>query len=182
MNADSDPSKNLLPLAPCRARRVADGREGTAGTPRCALRAPTKRPRDRTLAGNPGIRTPRTLACTGSLDVPPRVLLMTCRPSSTMRNRLFSGKRETVTCVSSLSASSVNSDSLLTTLSMSCRKLGSFSTLERCVSPVAFLTHTVRRCLLTPLASQTLLSFALPAPRCGALQPAAAACSSDRRF
>ena len=30
--------------------------------------------------------------------------------------------------------------------------------------------------------SQTLFSFALPAPRCGALQPAAAACSSDRWF
>ena len=32
------------------------------------------------------------------------------------------------------------------------------------------------------LDSQTLLSFALPAPRCGALQPAATACNSDRRF
>ena len=30
--------------------------------------------------------------------------------------------------------------------------------------------------------SQALYSFALPAPRCGALQPAVAACSNDRRF
>ena len=66
----AQPCLNLLTLTPCRARRVADGRESTAGTPRCALSGPTKRPVDRTLTGTAGIETPRTLACTGSLNVP----------------------------------------------------------------------------------------------------------------
>ena len=150
----AQPCLNLLTLTPCRARRVADGRESTVGTPRCALSGPTKRPLDRTLAGTAGIKTPRTLACTGSLNVPLRVLAMNCWTISTMRKRLFpaqSVSSSMFSCeqnlhgfvsmdltdeqthlrdwASSLSASSVNSDSLLRTLSMSCRKLGSSSSL-----------------------------------------------------